>query len=142
MLELNVDQKRNFVTTLGHVDNLLSDCERVLEISRTPLLLLEYVGDISPERQERVRGYIAHFRDEAGRLLNDHGLMPTLAHKSALDTVLTNLLFVDMALAEIDSKNMDHGALSDETARELDGIVMQMRRLIQDMRTSLNSGQK
>jgi hypothetical protein len=95
MLKLNVDQKRNFVTTLMHVNNLLADCERVLEASRTPSFLLEYVCDISPEQHERVLGYIAHFRDAVGRLINDHGLMPMLVHKSALNTVLTNMLFAD-----------------------------------------------
>jgi len=41
-------------------------------------------------------------------------------------------------LEEIDSKNMDHGKLSDETARELDMIVSLMRRFIQDMRAYLD----
>ena len=64
--------------------------------------------------------------------------MPSEAHKSALGTVLTYLLFADMALEEIDSKNIDHGRLSKDTARELDMIVSQMRRFIQDMRVCLD----
>jgi hypothetical protein len=138
MLELNADQKRNFLTTLEHVDKLLSDSEHVLEISRSPSFLPEYVCDVSPEKHERMLEYIANFRVEVRGLLKRHGLMPSDAHKSALGTVLTYLLFADMALEEIGSKNMDHGKLSDETARELDMMVSQMRRLIQDMRAFLD----
>ena len=138
MLELNADQKRNFLTTLEHVDKLLSDCESVFHNARSPSFLPEYVRDISPEQHKRMSEYIANFRVEVGGLLKRHGLMPSEAHKSAVGTVLTYLLFADMALDEIDSKNMDHGKLSDETARELDLIVSQMRRFIQDMRAFLD----
>jgi len=138
MLELNADQKRNFLTTLEHVNKLLSDCVQVLEISRSPSFLPEYVRDISPDKHKRMLEYIANFKVEVGGLLKRHGLMPSEAHKSAVGTVLTYLLFADMALEEIDSKNMDHGKLSNEAAQELNMMVSQMRGLIQDMRTFLN----
>ncbi len=139
MLELNADQKRNFLTTLEHVDKLLSDSEHVLNNARSPSFLPEYVRDISPEQHKRMLEYIAHFRVEVSGLLKQHGLMPSEAHKSAVGTVLTYLLFADMALEEIDSKNMDHGRLSKDTARELDMVVSLMRRFIQDMRAYLDS---
>ena len=134
MLELNSDQKRNFLTTLEHVNKLLSECEHVLNDARSPSFLPEYICDISREQHERVLKYIANFRVEVSGLLKRHGLMPSEPHKSAVGTVLTYLLFADMALEEIDSNNMDHGKLSDETAQELDSIVSQMRRFIQKMR--------
>ncbi len=138
MLELNADQKRNFLTTLEHVDKLLSDSEHVLDIARSPSFLPEYVCDVSPEQHERFLEYIANFRVEVSGLLKQHGLMQSPAHKSAVGTILTYLLFADMALEEIDSKNMDHGRLSKDTARELDMIVSLMRRFIQDMRAYLD----
>jgi hypothetical protein len=134
MLELNSDQKRNFLTTLEHVNKLLSECEHVLNDARSPSFLPEYICDISREQHERVLKYIANFRVEVSGILKRHGPMPSPAHKSVVRTVLTNLLFADMALEEIDSNNMDHGKLSDETAQELDSIVSQMRRFIQKMR--------
>ncbi len=138
MLELNADQKRNFLTTLEHVDKLLFDCGRVFNNARSPSFLPEYACDISPEQHERMLEYIANFRVEVGGLLKQHDLMPSEARKSAVGTVFTYLLFADMALEEIDSKNMDHGKLSDETARELDMVVSQMRRFIQHMREYLD----
>ncbi len=142
MLELNADQKRNFLTTLEHVDKLLSDCESVFRNARSPSFLPEYVRDISPEQHERILEYIANFRVEVSGLLRRHDLMPFEARKSAAGTVLTYLLFADMALEEIDSKNMDHGKLSKDTARELDMIVSQIRRFIQGMREYLDRGAK
>jgi len=68
--------------------------------------------------------------------------MASRARKSAVGTVLTCPLFADMALEEVDSKNMDHGKLSNETARELDMIVSQMRRFIQDVRAYLDRTEK
>jgi len=138
MLELNADQKRNFLTTLEHVDKLLSDSEHVLDIARSPSFLPEYAFDITPEQHAKILEYIAHFRVEVSGLLKRHGLMPSRARKSAVGTVLTYLLFADMALEEVDSKNMDHGKLSNESARELDMIVSQMRRFIQDVRAYLD----
>ncbi len=138
MLELNVDQKRNFLTTLEHVDKLLSDTEHVLDSARSPSFLPEYVCDVSPEQRERILEYIAHFRVEVRRLLTQHDLMPSQAHKSSLGAILINLLFAEMAMEEIDSKNMDHGKLSEETARELDEIVSQMRRVIEEMRAYMD----
>ncbi len=138
MLELNADQERNFLTTLEHVDKLLSDCESVFNNASSPSFLPEYVCDISPEQHERMLEYIAHFRVEVSGLLKRHGLMPPQGHKSSLGAIRTYLLFADMAVEEIDSKNMDHGKLSNETALELDTIVSQMRRFIQDMRACLD----
>ena len=120
------------------MDKLLSDSGHVLNNARSPSFLPEYVCDISPEQCERISEYIAHFRVEVRGLLKQHGLMPSEAHKSAVGTVLTYLLFADMALDEIDSENMDHGRLSNDTARELDMVVSQMRRFIQDMRAYLD----
>ena len=142
MLQLNADQKRNFLSTLEHVDKLLSDCERVFNNARSPSFLPEYIWDITAEQQKGVMEYIAHFRVEVDGLLKQHGLMPSEAHKSAVGTVLTYLLFADMALEEIDSKNIDHGRLSKDTARELNTIVSRMRRFIQDMRVYLDQAAK
>ncbi len=142
MLELNADQKRNFLTTLEHVDTLLSDSGHVLDNACSPSLLPEYVCDVSPEQRERTLEYIARFRVEVSGLLKRCGLMPSEAHKSALGAVLTYLLFADMALEEIDSKNIDHGRLSRDTARDLDMLVSQMRRFIQDMRMRLDQTAK
>ena len=138
MLELNADQKRNLLNTLEHVDKLLADSGHVLESARSPSILPEYVCDISPEQHERILEHITRFRVEVSGLLKRYGLMPSRAHKSAADTILTYLLFADMALEEIDSKNMDHGKLSNETARELDMIVSQIRRVIEEMRAYLD----
>ena len=138
MVELNAGQKRNFLTTLEHVDKLLSDSVHVLDNARSPSLLPEYVCDISPEQRERILECIARFRVEVSGLLKRCGLMPSEAHKSALGAVLAYLLFADMALEEIDSKNIDHGRLTKDTARELDMLVSQMRRFIQDMRIRLD----
>jgi len=134
MLELNVDQERNFLTTLAHIDKLLSDSEHVLDEARSPSLLPEYICDISSEQRQRFLGLISQFRTEVKGLVRRHGLTPARPRKSAVNTILTNLLFADMALEEIDSKNIDHGKLSNAAAEELDGIVSQMRRLIQGMR--------
>ncbi len=138
MIELNADQKRNLLTTLGHVDKLLCDSLRVFETAPSPSLLPEYICDFTPGQHERLMEHIARFRQEAAALLRQHGLMPERAAKSAAGAVLTYLLFADMAFEEIDSKNMDHGKLSADAAQELDMLVSRMRRLIQDMRECLD----
>jgi hypothetical protein len=102
--------------------------------------LPEYVCDFTPEQRGRFVEHIARFRGEAAALLEQHGLMPEGAVKSAVGAVLTNLLFADMALDEIDSNNMDHGKLSAAAAQELDVLISRMRRLIHDMRAGLNIG--
>ena len=138
MLELNADQKRNFLTTLEHVDELLSDCERVFNNASAPSFLPEYVCDVSPEQHERILEYISRFRVEVSGLLKQYGIMPPGGRKSSLDAIRTYVLFADMALEEIDSKNIDHGRLSKDSARELDMVVSRMRRFIQDMRAYLD----
>lgn len=142
MLELNADQKRNFLSTLEYVDKLLSDCERVFSTARSPSFLPEYVCDISREQHQKMLEYIANFRAEAGGILKQPGLMPPQARKSAVGTVLTYLLFADMALEEIDSKNINHGRLSKDTAQELDMVVSRIRRLVRHMRGYLGQAGK
>lgn len=139
MIELNADQKRNLLTTLGHVDKLLHDSLLVLDTALEASLLPEYVCDFTPGQRARMLEHIDRFRAEAARLLKQHGLMPTRALKSAAGAVHTYLLFADMALEEIDSKNMDHGKLSASAAQELDLLVSRMRRLIHDMRACLDN---
>lgn len=88
VLELNADRKRDLVAALEHVDELLSERRRVLEIARSPSSLPEYVCYITPGRQKRMLEYIANFRVEAGGLLKQHGTMPSRAHKAAAGAVL------------------------------------------------------
>lgn len=139
MMELNADQKRNLLSTLGHVDRLLHDCLLVLETSSLPTLLPEYICDFTPEQRVRIQEHIGRFRREAAELLSRHGLMPERAAKSAADAVLSYLLFADMALEEIDSNNMDHGKLSASATKELDMFVSRMRGLIRSIRACLDT---
>ncbi len=138
-MELNADQKRNLLSTLAHVDKLLHDCLLVLETSAKPSLLPEYLCDFTPQQLARTQERIARFRQEAAELLKRHGLMPGRAAKSAADAVFSYLLFADMALEEIDSNNMDHGKLSDSSAKELDMFVSRMRGLIDNIRACLDN---
>jgi hypothetical protein len=138
MIELNGDQKRNLLSTLGHVDNLLCDCLRVLDTAQKPSLLPEYLCDFTPEQRGRLAEHIARFRQEAAALLEEHGLMSERAAKSAAAAVLSYLLFADMALEEIDSNNMDHGKLSAAVAQELDTLVSRMRDHIREMRACMD----
>ncbi|MGC8491646.1 MAG: hypothetical protein ACP5SH_07900 [Syntrophobacteraceae bacterium] len=139
MLELNADQKRNLLSTLGHVDKILHDCLLVLETSAKPSLLPEHFCDFTPQQLARTQERIARFRQEAAELLRRHGLMPERAAKSAGDAVFSYLLFADMALEEIDSNNMDHGKLSNSSAKELDMFVSRMRTLIDNIRACLDN---
>lgn len=141
MIELNSDQKRNLLTTLGHVDKLLHDSLLVLDTACRPSLLPEYSCDFTPEQHERLREHIARFRQEAAGLLEQHGLMPVSGGKSAAGAVHTHLLFADMALEEIDSHNMDHGKLTAAAAQGLDMLVSRMRGLIDAMRGCMVGGE-
>lgn len=71
-------------------------------------------------------------------ILMQLGLQPPPAHVSALKGVLTNLIFLDIALEELKSRYMrGYGDLTQETARALDDQITRMQSAIEHLKEDM-----
>jgi hypothetical protein len=130
-MNLDPNQKRHFLIIFEHIDGLLEDIERNFSAERSLRLFNPCIPDIAVEKQTEFKRKIAEFRALMSEVLGNLEIRSQPPHISALQSSLTTLTFVDIALEELKSKYMrGYGELAQETAVNLDDTVLNLQQAV------------
>lgn len=132
--ELNEHQKTRLRITCQYIDKLLSDVADILHAATSPSPFPRYVVDISPAQVRVLEDYIRRFRTQLVRTIAWQDMKPEPPDIPATRAVLTNLAFVDIAVEELKPSYMrGSGAVPEDAVDELNGVVHELRSLINGM---------
>ena len=131
---LNQAQQLHLRVNCQHMDKLLQDVEGILHAAESKSPFPRYRVDISPANARVLESYISRFRAQLVNTLAWQQMKLVQPAIAATHAVSTHLHFVDIALSDLRPSVMKgSGALSDEAATELSGVVRELGSLIQNM---------
>lgn len=131
---LNEAQQRRLSATCVHIDKLLSDIEEALGSSDASTPFCRYVADLTPAHAQVLQDQIRRLRTQLVEMLKWQELKPEPPRIPLSRSILSDLAFVDIALEELNPSYMrGSGDISPDTARELSGVVFELRSLIRNM---------
>jgi len=135
---LNEYQARRVRVTCQYIDKLLGDMEAMLNSSQSKAAFPRYSADFSPERRRAIEEYIGRLRAEIVRVLEAQGIAAPQAPIPASHAIGVALDAIGIEIEELLPEHMrGYGDLPDAAARELSGIVDQLRGLITDFEAVL-----
>jgi GTP-binding protein EngB required for normal cell division len=131
---LNEAQRLRLSVSCQYIDRLLADIGNILHTASSPSPFAKYIVDISPAQARVLEDYIHRLREQLLRSLAWQQLEPGEPSIPATHAILTNLSFIDIAVEELRPRHMrGSGAVSDRIAGELNGVVHELRSLIEGM---------
>jgi GTP-binding protein EngB required for normal cell division len=131
---LNEAQRLRLSVSCQYIDRLLTDIGNILHAANSPSPFAKYVVDISPAQARVLEDYIHRLRGQLLRSLAWQHLEPGDPTIPATHAILTNLSFIDIAVEELRPRHMrGSGAVSDHVAGDLNGVVHELRSLIEGM---------
>jgi GTP-binding protein EngB required for normal cell division len=131
---LNEAQRLRLSVSCQYIDRLLTDIGNILHAASSPSPFAKYIVDISPAEARVLEDYIHRLRGQLLRSLAWQQLEPGDPTIPATHAILTNLSFIDIAVEELRPRHMrGSGAISDRIAGELNGVVHELRSLIEGM---------
>jgi GTP-binding protein EngB required for normal cell division len=131
---LNEAQRLRLSVSCQYIDRLLTDIGNVLHSASSPSPFAKYIVDISPTQARVLEDYIHRLRGQLLRSLAWQELQPGDPTIAATHAILTNLSFIDIAVEELRPRHMrGSGAVSDRVAGDLNGVVHELRSLIEGM---------
>ena len=123
-ITLNNSQQNRLLITCKHIDRLLGDIEATLNSAVSKSVFPTYVADISPIQQKTIEDYVARIRGQLLQVLAGQSLAPGQPQISATHSVHVNLVFIDIAVAELAPRYMKgYGPISQQGAADLNAIV-------------------
>jgi hypothetical protein len=139
MSELNENHKRTLMIGFRYVDDLLSDIENIMSTPVHPLSPFEkHVADITPEQRKIIAAEITLARAMMCRILESKGIKIRHPEISAANAVRTAIHFADIAMEEKRPKYMKgYGELTEEAKRELDEVVAEMKKPLEQILKAL-----
>ena len=131
---LNDTQRLRLSVSCRYIDRLLGDIEKILHAAGSRSPFDKYIVDISPAQTRVLEDYIHRLRDQLLRSLAWQQLEPDAPTISATHAILTDLSFIDIAVEELRPRHMrGSGAVNDKVADELNGVVHELRSLLEGM---------
>jgi len=131
---LNEAQRLRLSVSCQYIDRLLTDIGNILHSASSPSPFAKYIVDISPAQARVLEDYIHRLRGQLLRSLAWQQLEPSDPTIPATHAILTNLSFIDIAVEELRPRHMrGSGAVSDRVAGDLNGVVHELRSLIEGM---------
>ncbi len=131
---LNEAQRLRLTVSCQYVDRLIADIGNILHTANSPSPFAKYIVDISPAQARVLEDYIHRLREQLVRSLAWQQMAPGEPTISATHAILTNLSFIDIAVEELRPRHMrGSGAISDRIAGDLNGVVHELRSLIEGM---------
>jgi GTP-binding protein EngB required for normal cell division len=131
---LNEAQRLRLSVSCQYIDRLLADMENILHTAGSRSAFGKYIVDISPAQTRVLEDYIHRLREQLLRSLAWQQLEPGAPTIPATHAVLTNLSFIDIAVEELRPRYMrGSGAVNDHVAGELNGVVHELRSLLEGM---------
>jgi GTP-binding protein EngB required for normal cell division len=132
--ELNEAQRRRLAVTCSYIDKLLSEVEEVLHETSSKSPFLRHVIDLTPAQTRVLEDHIRRIREQLLRALAWQNITPDQPEIPATRSALTHLAFVDIAIEELKPSYMrGSGAIPEDVAEELNGVVHELRSVAQSM---------
>lgn len=132
--ELNGPQQNRLRGTCQYIDRLLSDIEHVLHQATSQSPFPRYIIDVAPAQARVMEGHIQRLRAELLRALDWQRMKPHPPDIPATRAVLTDLAFIDIAVEELRPRYMrGSGVVPDDAVDELNGVVRELRSLVEAM---------
>jgi GTPase Era involved in 16S rRNA processing len=132
--ELNEAQRRRLAVTCSYIDKLLRDVEEILHETASTSPFPRHVVDVTPAQTRVVEDHIRRIREQLLRALAWQNIAPDPPEIPATRAALTHLAFVDIAIEELKPGYMrGSGAVPDDVAAELNGVVHELRSVAQSM---------
>jgi len=132
--ELNEAQQRRLAVTCQYIDKLLSSIEHALHSASSLSPFPRYVVDVTPAQTRVLEDHIRRIRSQLLRALDWQQMKPEAPEIPVTRAVTTDLAFVDIAIEELRPSYMrGSGAIPDDAVEELNGVVHELRSLVQSM---------
>jgi len=124
--------------TFMHLEESLSEVERVAAHTGTFPPLSGQCGELSPEKRSAILQYTAQTRKTMSRILEQKGIALDIPPVETIHSIYTYPGFMHSSAEELRPKYMrGYGELTEEAADELDGVAMELRELFKQMRSVL-----
>ncbi|MGD0261515.1 MAG: dynamin family protein [Verrucomicrobiota bacterium] len=138
---MNENHARHLVTTFRHVDNLLSEAERILATAGSKSPFAEYTQDSTPVQRKVIHDYTERVRQALGRAMEGLALPRPAPVCGALWAASGQLTFAKIAVTEMEPQWMrGYGALSDEDIKAINEVVAELNATIGRLLAYLNKG--
>lgn len=132
--ELNEAQRRRLAVTCSYIDKLLSEVEEVLHETSSKSPFPRHVIDLTPAQTRVLEDHIRRIREQLLRALAWQNITPDQPEIPATRSALTHLAFVDIAIEELKPSYMrGSGAVPEDVAEELNGVVHELLSVAQSM---------
>jgi GTP-binding protein EngB required for normal cell division len=132
--QLNEHQQTRLRVTCQYIDKLLADAEDILHAATSQSPFPRYIADITSAQIRVIEDHIRRLRLQLVRTLAWQQMRPTPPDIPATRAVRSNLTFVDIAIEELKPHYMrGFGAVPDDAVSELNGVVHELRALINGM---------
>lgn len=132
--ELNEAHRRRLSVTCSYVDRLLREVEEILHEAASKSPFPRHVVDVTPAQTRVLEDHIRRIREQLLRALAWQNIVPDPPEIPATRAALTHLAFVDIAIEELKPSYMrGSGAVPDDVAEELNGVVHELRSVVQSM---------
>lgn len=132
--ELNEAQRRRLAVTCSYIDKLLRDVEEILHETASKSPFPRHLVDVTPAQTRVLEDHIRRIREQLLRALAWQNIAPDPPEIPATRAALTHLAFVDIAIEELKPSYMrGSGAVPDDVAAELNGVVHELRSVAQSM---------
>ncbi len=132
--QLNDPQQKRLRITCQYIDKLLSDIEHILHQATSPSPFPRYIVDVAPAQVRVIEDYTRRLRRQLLQALDWQHMKANPADIPATRAVLTNLVFIDIAVEELRPTYMrGSGAVPEDAVSELNGVVHELRSLVEGM---------
>ena len=131
---LNDAQLRRLGVTCSYIDKLLCEVEQILHEAASKSPFPRHVVDVTSAQTRVMEDHIRRIREQLLRALAWQNITPDPPEIPATRAALTHLAFVDIAIEELKPSYMrGSGAVPDDVAEELNGVVHELRSVAQSM---------
>jgi GTP-binding protein EngB required for normal cell division len=131
---LNEAQRLHLRVSCEYMDKMLREIEGILHSAEGASPFSRYRLDLSPAQGRVLEDYIRRFRAQLLRALAWQKIVPPPPGVPATRSIVTHLHFIDIAISELRPNQMrGSGALSEETAAELTGVLRELSSIAENM---------
>lgn len=138
---MNENHQRHLRATFQHVDNLLSEAERILISADSASPFQEYSQDSTPVQRKVTHDYILRVREAMRRVLAESNIPLSPPISGALWAARSHVSFAGIAIAEIEPEPMrGYGKLAEADETALNKIVAELNAVLNRLGAYLAQG--
>lgn len=140
---LNDAQRMHLRVSCQYIDKLLGEIEGIIRAPESKSPFPRYVDDLAPARTRVAEHYIQRIRAQLLRTLEWQAIDVPAPDVPATHAILIHLNFVGITLDDLRPKAMrGSGPLSSEVAEQLNGVIHELRTIVEGMDTYLRQDTK